>query len=60
MAIGYKRMAKWLVPLMQDNFIVRNLVWRLIVSPLTEHGLNWRKNRKITRFWLTLWAVTGE
>jgi len=55
-AVGYKKMAKWLVPLMQENYIVRSLVWKLMVNPLTKHSLKPSTNRFAVKFWITLWA----
>jgi hypothetical protein len=65
-ATGYKRMAKWLVPLMKQNKIVRFLVWHLMVKPLTEHGYSviWRNAKyqhKLTRkFWFSVWNYLGQ
>lgn len=65
-ATGYRRMAKVLVPLMQRYSIVRALVWKLMVSPITEHlgfvtgHKTKQKNRKITHFWLRVWAILGK
>ena len=61
-ATGYKRMAKWLVPLMQRYSIVRGLVWHCMIKPATRHTehpvCNW--NKAISRFWLRAWAVYGK
>lgn len=61
-ASGYRRMAKWLVPLMQCNPYIRNLVWIVMVAPITEHlehpRKGWRKS--LTHFWLRYWAITGK
>lgn len=61
-ADGYKRMAKWLVPLMRKYAIVRNVVWYCMVKPATNYckhtvpGIN----KFISRFWLKLWAIYGR
>lgn len=61
-AIGYRRMAKWLVPLMQENTYVRTLVNTLMVNPITKHlsSLKKGKNKTITHLWLKLWAWYGK
>lgn len=61
-AIGYKRMAKWLVPLMKKSKLIRELVWRTMVKPATEYcnktvpGLN----KTISHAWLRFWAIYGK
>lgn len=62
MAAGYRRMAKWLVPLMRENLMIRWLVWLMIVNPITIHLSKPRRgiNRLITHFWLRYWAITGK
>ena len=61
-ATGYRKMAAWLVPLMNSNFMVRWLVWQLIVSPITDHleapKRGWKK--QITHFWLRVWSMMGR
>jgi len=64
-ATGYKRMAKWLVPLMQRYECVRKLVWKTMICPLTKHGeFVLRKDstphRFARKFWFTVWNLTGK
>jgi hypothetical protein len=61
-ADGYKRMAKWLVPLMRDYVIVRNLVWHLMIKPATNYCKHTVPgyNKVISRFWLRVWAAYGK
>lgn len=63
-ADGYNRMALWLVPLMQRSRIVRALVWRLMVQPLTQYGgfthrvagyQSFGSRRIYRKFWFTVW-----
>jgi hypothetical protein len=68
-ATGYKRMAKWLVPLMHQHTIIKYIVWHQMVKPLTlyggfirrragySHGRNYRLYR---RFWFTVWNFLGK
>lgn len=67
-AVGYTRMAKWLVPMMKQSTVVRNLVWRWMVKPLTQYGefvtrqgivnggRRYRLHRKV---WFTIWNLIG-
>lgn len=65
-ATGYRRMAKWLVPLMQRSSIIRKLTWHLMIFPITSHlgyshrRTGWIKYRKTTHFWLKFWAWLGK
>lgn len=61
-ASGYRRMAKWLVPLMQCNPFIRWLVWTIMVSPITIHLSKPKKgiNKTITHTWLRVWAIMGK
>lgn len=64
-AVGYKRMAKWLVPMMRSNVIVRSAVWHLMVKPLTEYGSfiinrTERKGRWARTFWFSVWRKLGK
>ena len=64
-ATGYKRMAKWLVPLMRQSNVVRKLVWKIMVCPLTKHAefvlqKNNTPHRNVRKFWFTLWNLTGK
>lgn len=65
---GYVWMANWLVPLMRKSPLVRTLVDKLMVGPITEMG-GWLcrvkgyehcRNRKlITKIWFKAWDVLG-
>lgn len=61
-ANGYKRMAKWLVPLMQRYAIVRGIVWHCMINPATKHTEHsmCNLNKVISHFWLRVWAVYGK
>jgi hypothetical protein len=65
-AKGYKKMAKWLVPLMHDSNFVRAVVWATMIAPLTEHGawvkrLSFGVKHRLTRkFWFTIWNYLGK
>lgn len=65
-ATGYRRMALWLVPLMQRNSLMRMLVWKLIVNPITQHLGNITghkqkvRHKMTTHFWLKVWAILGK
>ena len=66
-ALGYKRMAKHLVPLMQRFTLVRALVWNTMVKPLTEYGdfvinrdVSKRKHRMARNFWFSVWSMMGR
>lgn len=64
--IGYRRMASILVPLMHSNGIVRSLVNRFMVSPITEHGgfifgVDGCKSRRgYKNFWFSIWKLIGK
>lgn len=65
-ATGYRRVAKWLVPLMQKFSLVRSLVWYMMVLPITTHLASVtghraaKRNRFITHSWLKVWALLGK
>lgn len=66
-ANGYKKMARWLVPVMQKNKFIRYLVWNSMVKPLTEYGAfikrynnNGRKYRIYRKFWFAIWFLLGK
>jgi len=64
-AKGYVKMASWLVPLMRTSFVVRNLVWYLMVAPLTEHGafvkrIEHTPHRLTRKFWFSVWHLMGR
>ncbi len=66
---GYKRMAKWLVPMMRRSSVVRKLVWRYMVSPITNHG-GWLafepgyrfdlKCKTVRNRWFRVWSWMGR
>lgn len=61
-AKGYKRTAKFLVPLMKKSFVARWFVWHLMVKPLTEYGKFTQETRKFKpyrKFWFTVWNTIG-
>lgn len=68
-ARGYKRMAKWLVPMMRRSRIVRGIVWRFMVKPITEYGGylcnvpgykdGWRFE-PFKNFWFWSWSKLGR
>jgi len=68
-AIGYKRMARILVPLMQKSSFIKNLVNRYMVIPITQYG-GWvmnvpgyspfEKKRIFKRFWFCVWKFLGK
>lgn len=65
-ATGYRRVAKWLVPLMSKSKFIRSMVESLMVSPITQH-LGYvtghkasRKNKFLTHTWLKVWSILGK
>lgn len=65
-AKGYIKMAKWLVPMMRKFNVVKWLVWKTMVSPLTEHGKHivrldnrGRRYRIVRKFWFAVWNKLG-
>lgn len=61
-ATGYKKMAKWLVPLMRDYNTIRNLVWNFMIAPATRYSINPKhgKDKSISHFWLRVWSFYGK
>ncbi len=68
-ARGYKRMAKWLVPMMRRVPLVKNLVWELMVLPITRFGgylcdipeyKQYWSARPIRNFWFHVWGWMGR
>jgi hypothetical protein len=68
-ARGYTRMAKWLVPLMQKSAVIRSLVWKTMVLPLTQYGgfthrvkgyQSFRQKRIYRKIWFGIWKYLGE
>lgn len=65
-ASGYKKMAKWLVPLMKGSALVRSFVWHWMVKPLTEHGAfvkgreEGKSHKTLRKVWFTIWHLTGK
>lgn len=67
-ATGYKRMAKWIVPLMQKSAVVRKLVESLMVTPITKYGgwmcnvpgyTNCQSYAPYKNFWFSVWHWLG-
>ena len=65
-AVGYKKMAEWLVPLMKRSSVVRSLVWHFMVKPLTNYGAfvtrrsSERSGKWARKFWFTLWTYLAR
>lgn len=65
-AVGYKKMAKWLVPLMKDYSWVKKLVNVFMVLPLTHVGgyshmtnnTGWLLS-PVKKFWFNIWKTYG-
>jgi len=64
-AAGYKKMAKWLVPLMRRSRLVAQLVNKLMIMPLTRYGgwvmgvrgyEHYEKCRWAKNFWFKVWS----
>ncbi len=66
LSIGYKKMAKWLVPLMKESRLVKTLVNWTMVKPITYYG-GWKHNlnsfgwltNPIRILWFTIWKLTN-
>jgi hypothetical protein len=65
-AAGYRRMARWLVPLMRRSTWIHDLVNRWMVTPIVQYGgylmcvdgYDIHKNkRKYRDFWFTVWRI---
>lgn len=69
-ADGYRRMARWLVPMMRKSPIVRFLVWYFMVQPLTMYGQfvcrvsgyqeHYKRYKVYRKFWFTIWKILGR
>lgn len=59
-ALGYKRMARWLVPLMRKYNIVKKVVSLTMTKPLTKYSLGKRKYKLVAHSWLRIWAMIGK
>lgn len=65
-ATGYRRVAKWLVPLMSKSKFIRLMVESLMVSPITQHlghvtgHKGSKKNKFLTHTWLKVWSILGK
>ena len=67
-ARGYKKMARLLVPMMKKSAMVKLLVNKLMVQPITKYG-GWLKNvegyenckqySKFKSFWFAVWKTLG-
>ncbi len=65
-ADGYKRMAKWLVPVMRSNWLTRIIVNFTMVKPLTYYGGWLHKQNKLgflcypaKSLWFITWRIYG-
>lgn len=68
-AVGYKKMASWIVPIMRKSKWVRNLVNYFMVIPMTKYG-GWLKGVEgykhfrhywvYKEFWFTVWKMLGK
>ncbi len=66
---GYIRMSRWLVPLMERNTFIKQLVNDIMVSPMTAYG-GWlysvdgyshgRVYSGTTKFWFKVWDILGN
>lgn len=64
---GYRRMASWLVPLMQKSALVSSINLWLMIKPMERFGA-WLYGESrwgwlaapVTAFWFGLWNVTGK
>jgi len=62
-ATGYRRTARFIVPLMQKYDLIRKAVWVTMIKPITDNCTSSNKNklnRLITHSWLRLWATLGK
>lgn len=66
-AIGYKRMASWLVPLMARFDFVKSLVNEIMVKPIISYGnyleghtTNGSQYKTHTNVWLKIWKFLGR
>jgi hypothetical protein len=60
---GYKKMAKWLVPLMRRSYIIRSVVWFIMIKPITQYVSQMRihyNKKKIANFWIKFWSFYGR
>lgn len=66
-ATGYKRMAKWLVPVMEKSAMIKSLVNELMIMPMVQYGYylegltdNGSQYKDINNFWLKVWKYLGK
>lgn len=65
-AIGYKRMAKWLVPLMKRNKFIKNIIRLTMTQPLGKYAdYFYGKNNYgwlfyPTKIWTLIWNIYGR
>lgn len=68
-AVGYKRMAKWLVPLMKRSKVISKLVNKFMVKPITQYGgyvlcvrgyEHCGNRRKYLDFWFNVWRKLAK
>lgn len=65
-AKGYKRMAKYLVPLMKKSNTISKLINKFMVKPISEYGAwltnksnNGKEQYSYKRFWFSIWYIIG-
>jgi len=64
---GYRKMAKYLVPAMDESMLVRSMVKWLMIKPLESFG-KWIYGEgghgymctPLVIFWFTIWSLTGK
>ena len=66
-ALGYRRMAKWLVPLMERFDFVKSLVNETMIMPMVQYGFyleglsdNGSQYKGRNNFWLKAWKFLGK
>lgn len=66
-AEGYKRMAKWLVPLMRKSACIKHVVNVLMVKPITRYGAylcneaNYSLRGHVAKLaWFAVWRLTAR
>jgi len=64
-ANGYRRMAKWIVPLMKKNFFIQNLIKYSMTTPLSKYA-EWSIGQNKYgwifwpfKFWTIIWRMLG-
>jgi len=65
-AVGYRKMASWLVPMMQKSKIVRYAANFLMIKPLTAYSQyltgesQWKRIFKPAKLWINFWNFYGN